>query len=158
TVLWITALRGEQSPGGMFAVEEMLQEKAEGRPDRQLIIRNIWQDQLQAGDTWVLRPPPLTEGPLDPRNRPEGWYRMLAQGRGMILRSWQVPPSDFRECFGFPHRIVGASFLKKLEIPGREAFFDQGLSRDFTARHTLTLAGAKEEWPARITGRRWIRE
>ncbi|NLT72485.1 MAG: hypothetical protein GXX91_17565 [Verrucomicrobiaceae bacterium] len=158
TVLWITALRGQQSGGGLLALEEMLAEKVEGRPNRRLLIRNIWQDQLQAGDTWLRDPPPLTEDPLALRNRPEGWYRLLAEGRGMILRSWQVPPPDFRECFGFPHRIVGAAFLSQLGIPDREAFFDQKFARDFTARHGLTLAREREEWPVRLTGRRWIDE
>jgi len=158
TIYWITALRGGQSPGGIFAIEEMLREKVEGRPARQLIIRNVWQDQLQAGDAWVLRPPALEDDPLDPRNRPEGWYRMVEEGRGLILRSWQVPPSDFRECFAFPYRIPGGALLKKMEVPGREAFFDQRLSREFTDRHGLTLAREKEEWPARITGRRWVSE
>ena len=71
TVYWITSLKGEQSPQGMFAIEEMLGEKIEGRPKRELIIRNIWQDQLQAGDTWVTRPPAPEADPLDLRNRPE---------------------------------------------------------------------------------------
>ena len=158
TIYWITALRGEQSPGGIFAIEEMLGEKVEGRPARQLIIRNVWQDQLQAGDAWVLRPPPLEDDPLDLRNRPEGWFRLVSEGRGMIVRSWQVPPSDFRESFGFPYRISNGYFLKKMEVMGREAFFDQRLAREFTARHGLTLAREKEEWPARLTGRRWISE
>jgi hypothetical protein len=158
TVYWITGLRGEQSPGGMFAIEEMLGEKVEGRPARQLIIRNVWQDQLLAGDTWVQRPPPLEDDPLDLRNRPEGWYRIVAEGRGMILRSWQMPPSDFRDCFAFPYRIPGGPFLRKMGISGSDAFFDQKLAREFIGRHGLTLAREKEEWPGRLTGRRWISE
>jgi len=158
TVLWITALQGEQSPGGIFAVEELLKESPEGRPARQLVIRNIWPDQLQAGDLWVQRPPAPEEDPLDLRNRPEEWYRLVGEGRGIIQRSWQTPPPDFRSAFGFPHRIVGSAFLRKLGQEGSEAAFDQAWTRDLTARHGLRFSRAKEEWPARITGRRWLME
>jgi hypothetical protein len=158
TVYWITALRGEQSPNGMFAIEEMLGEEVEGRPARQLIIRNVWQDQLQAGDTWALRPPPLEEDPLDLRNRPEGWYRIVNEGRGLIVRSWQVPPPDFRTAFLFPYRIAGLPLLKKMDIPDREANFDQQLARDFTERHGLMIMREREQWPSRLTGRRWVSE
>jgi len=158
TVYWITALRGEQSPNGMFAIEEMLGEEVEGRPARQLIIRNAWQDQLQAGDAWALRPPAIADDPLDLRNRPEGWYRLVNEGRGLIMRSWQVPPPDFRAAFLFPYRILGPPLLKKMDIPDREANFDQQPARDFMARHGLMISREREEWPTRITGRRWVTE
>lgn len=158
TVYWITSLKGEQSPHGMFALEEMLREKTGGRPPRQLIIRNVWQSQLQAGDTWVLHPPEPEADPLDLRSRPEGWYRLVGDKAGLILRSWQVPPSDFRESFGFPHRVVGAALLKKLNTPGNEAFFDQRWAREFEARHGLQAMREKEEWPSRLLGRRWVSE
>lgn len=158
TVYWITSLKGEQSPQGMFAIEEMLGEKIEGRPKRELIIRNIWQDQLQAGDTWIPRPPAPEADPLDLRNRPEEWYRLVAEEGGLILRQWQVPPPDFREAFGFPYRVAGASFLKKLDTPGNEAFFDLRWARDFEMRHGLKALREKEEWPTRLLGRRWLEE
>ena len=158
TVFWITSLKGEQSPRGLFAMEEMLREKIEGKPERELIIRNVWQDQLQAGDTWALRPPPLEEDPLDLRNRPEGWYRIVNEGRGLIVRSWQVPPPDFRGGFLFPYRILGPPLLKKMDIPDREANFDQQPARDFTERHGLMITREREEWPTRLTGRRWVSE
>ena len=158
TVYWVTALRGEQSPNGMFAIEEMLGEEVEGRPARQLIIRNVSQDQLQAGDGWVLRPPAIDDDPLDLRNRPEGWYRIVNEGRGMIVRSWQVPPPDFRGAFLFPYRILGLPLLKKMDIPGREANFDQQPAREFMARHGLMITREREEWPTRLTGRRWVTE
>lgn len=158
TVYWITALRGEQSPNGMFAIEEMLGEEVEGRPARQLIVRNVWQDQLQAGDGWALRPPAIDDDPLDLRNRPEGWYRIVNEGRGLIVRSWQVPPPDFRGAFLFPFRILGPPLLKKMDIPDREANFDQQPARDFTERHGLMIMREREEWPTCLTGRRWVSE
>ena len=158
TVCWITSLKGEQSPNGLFAMEKILRETIEGKPERKLIIRNIWQDQLQAGDSWVIRPPAIEADPLDLRNRPEGWYRLVTEERGLILRSWQIPPPDFREAFGFPYRIAGASFLKKLDTPGNEAFFDLRWARDFEMRHGLKALREKEEWPTRLLGRRWLEE
>ena len=158
TVLWITSLKGEQSPQGIFALETLLKESAEGRPPRQLILRHLWQDQAQAGDRWLTEPPGLQEDPLELKNRPEQWYRLLEEGRGNLLRSWQVPPPDFRRVFGFPWRVVHSAYLRRLGQEGGEALFDQGWSRNLTARHGLSFFREKEEWLPRITGRRWIEE
>ncbi len=158
TVLWITSLRGDQSPHGLLAIGELLRETVPGRPGRRLVIRNIWQDQLLAGDAWVQRPPSLETDPLDLRIRPEEWYRLLAEGHGVIQRSWQVPPPDFRSAFAFPHRIAGSSYLKKLGQEGREAHFDQSWAQELARRHELHFVREKEEWPVRLTGRRWLTE
>jgi len=158
TVLWITPLMGEHSPQGIFAVEQLLRESVPDRPPRQLVLRNVWQDQLLAGNDWVLRPPEPENDPLDPRNRPEEWFRIVEGNHGVIQRSWQVPPTSFRAQFGFPPRIVEAHYLKKLGYEGREAFFDQAWARELALRHDLRFVREKEEWPYRVTGRHWVTE
>lgn len=158
TVLWITPLMGEHSPQGIFAVEQLLRESIPDRPSRQLVLRNIWQDQLLAGSEWVRQPPEPEEDPLDPRNRPEEWFRIVEENYGVIQRSWQFPPPNFRAQFAFPHRIVDSYYLRKVGQEGREASFDQAWARGLTLRHDLHFVGQKEEWPAGITGRRWLTE
>lgn len=158
TVLWITPLKGEHSPQGIFAVEQLLRESLSDRPGRQLVLRNIWQDQLIAGNDWVRRPPAPENDPLDLRNRPEEWYRIVEEGHGLIQRSWQVPPPSFRARFAFPPRIAEAFFLKKLGYEGGEAFFDQAWARELHERHDLHFVREKEEWLQRLTGHQWMTE
>lgn len=158
TVLWLTPLMGEHSPQGIFAVEQLLRESVTDRPQRQLVLRNLWQDQIVAGSEWVLHPPAPEDDPLDPRNRPEEWFRLVVEKHGVIQRSWQVPPSSFRAHFGFPNRIADFYYLKKLAYEGKEAFFDQIWARELALRHQLQFVREKEEWPARISGRRWLTE
>jgi hypothetical protein len=158
TVLWITPLMGQHSPQGIFAIEQLLRENPPDRPPRQLVLRHLWQDQIVAGSEWVLHPPGPDSDPLDPRNRPEEWFRLVEDNHGVIQRSWQVPPSSFRAQFGFPNRIADSHYLKKLAYEAREAFFDQSWARDLALRHDLRFVREKEEWPARITGRRWLME
>jgi len=69
-----------------------------------------------------------------------------------------VPPPDFRTAFLFPYRIAGLPLLKKMDIPGREANFDQQAAREFMVRHGLMITREREEWPTRLTGRRWVSE
>lgn len=158
TVLWITALRGEQSSIGIFTVEKLLKEAVEGRPARRLIVRHLWQDQLQAGDAWVRTPPGLEVDPLDLANRPEEWYRLVSEGRGAIQRSWQVPPPAFRDVFAFPYRVGSPAYLRKLGQEGNEAHFDQAHLQAFARDHGLAFMREKEEWLPRLTGRRWLSE
>lgn len=156
TIYWFTSLKGQQSSVGLFDVEALLRLEIENRPGRKLVIRNIWQEQLQAGDTWGTRPLRSKDDPLDLRNRPEEWYRLIGENRGLMIRSWQGPPADFRESFGFPYRVAGAAFLKKLDLQSNEAFFDIRWSHEFESRHGLKVMQAKEEWPARLVGHRWL--
>lgn len=156
TVLWITSLKGEHSPRGIHAVEQLLRESIPDRPARQLVLRNVWQDQLLAGSDWIRHPPDPEEDPLDRRNRPEEWYRIVEENHGVIQRSWQVPPTDFRPQFAFPPRVAEAHYLRTLAYEGREAFFDQNWARALHGRHDLHFVREKEEWPARLTGRLWV--
>lgn len=158
TVIWITPLKGGHSPQGIFAVEQLLRESMPDRPVRQLVLRNIWQDQLLAGNEWVRWPPEPELDPLDPRNRPEEWFRVVEEGHGVIQRSWQVPPVNFRAQFAFPHRVAESSFLRKLGHEGREVFFDQAWAQGLSQRHDLHFVREKEEWSYRITGRQWTTE
>lgn len=158
TVLWLTRLDGEQSPHGIFSVETLLRETVEGRPARQLVLRHLWQEQVLAGSEWVMRPPGPEIDPLDPRNRPEEWFRLVEEDRGVIQRSWQTPPPDFRAQFAFPFRVADSYYLKKLGHETREANFEQGWARDLAARHDLRFVREREEWLPRITGRRWLEE
>ena len=158
TVLWITALRGEQSSGGIFAVEQLLREPVEGRPPRRLLLSHVWQDQLQAGDGWLRTPPPPEKDPLDLTNRPEEWYRLVSEGRGAVVRSWQIPPPAFRGTFAFPYRVNSSAYLRKLGQEGREALFDQARTLELSRELGLSLTRGREEWLPRVTGRRWIDE
>ncbi len=158
TVLWITALKGQHSSEGIDAVEAMIKEPVPGRPPRRLVLRNVWPDQIIAGEEWVRSAPEPEDDPLDLRNRPEEWYRLLAEGRGNILRSWQVPPPSLRAIFGFPPKVVSSLYLKKLGYEGREAAFDPGWALSLEQAHGLKFQTAEESWRTRLTGRRWITE
>lgn len=158
TVYWITALRGSQSGDGFFAVQQVVDQVVKERPPRRLFIRNIWQDQLQAGDDWVRFPPTPEVDPLNLYNRPQEWYQMLSEGRGMILRSWQTPPEGLRYQFGFPHRVRNSIYLQRLGISGGEGFFDTAWAREFAEIHGLHCMRPEEDWLHRITGRRWLFE
>ena len=158
TVLWITGLKGQQSPQGLFALETLLKGTSEGRPARQLVLRHLWQEQILAGSEWVLRPPGPEDDPLDPRNRPAEWFRLVEEKRGVIQRSWQIPPPDFRAQFAFPHRVADRHYLGKLGHDAGDASFDQAWSRDLASRHGVWFVREREEWLPRITGRRWLGE
>jgi len=158
TVLWITSLMGSHSPQGIFALEQLLSESVTDRPGRQLVLRNVWQDQLLAGNDWLRWPPAPGGDPLDLRNRPEEWYRLVDSDHGVIQRSWQLPPTSFRAQFAFPHRIAESFYLKKIGYAGKEAFFDQTWAKELHARHDLAFVRENEEWPYRVTGRQWVME
>ena len=57
TVCWITALQGQQSGAGLFAIQELLTGGEDSELSRRLVIRNAWQEQLQGGNEWVWRHP-----------------------------------------------------------------------------------------------------
>ena len=158
SVYWLTALRGVQSGEGFFALQALLQAPVENRPQRRLIIRNIWQDQIQAGDAWVRNEPELELDPLNLLNRPTEWYGLVADDRGVIIRSWQTPPPSHHPQFGFPFRIAHSSYLHKLGYPSGEAFFDQKWAQVISQVHGLKFFGQKEQWLPRAPGRRWISE
>ncbi len=156
TVLWITPLMGSHSPQGIFALEQLLRERITNRPGRRLVLRNVWQDQLLAGNDWLRWPPEPEGDPLDLRNRPEEWYRLVEADHGVIQRSWHLPPASFRAQFAFPHRIVESFYLKKMGYAGKEAFFDQTWAKELHDRHDLAFVRENEEWPYRVTGRQWV--
>lgn len=158
TVYWITALRGLQSGDGIFAIQQLLETPGKNESKRRLIIRHVWQDQLHAGLSWIRKPPSPELDTLDPRNFPEEWYRLLSEDRGLVMRSWQIPPEGFRNQFAFPYRIANATYLKKLEGGGREALMDQTWARQLTQLHGLEFIRPKEEWLQTLTGRRWLFE
>ncbi|MEM9016993.1 MAG: hypothetical protein AAGC68_08260, partial [Verrucomicrobiota bacterium] len=155
TVYWITSLEGLQSGSGIATIERILNETPEGKPKRQLVIRHIWQEQVEAGDTWLRNPPPPEHDRLDPKSRPGEWYRMIEGGRGLMIRSWHSPPAEFREQFGFPWRSRHSGFLRSAGYSA-PVEFDFSWANGLRQRHGLHFMGPKEEWPIRITGRSWI--
>jgi len=155
TVYWITSLKGLQSGAGFNALEELLDETPEGRPARKLVIRNIWQEQVQAGDQWMRNAPPPETDRLDPAVRPGEWYRLIGENRGIMIRSWQIPLDGHRKEFGFPWRIRHSAWLRKAGYTA-PVEFDFSWARSLQQRHRLHFLGSREEWPSRITGRSWI--
>jgi hypothetical protein len=158
TVYWISALKGFQSVGGYFDLEKEIGVQEEGRPPRKLIIRNIWQEQLQRSAMSLRRGFELEGDPLELKERPDAWYRLVNNGRGYIMRSWQAPPAGFRKQFGFPWRVNHVTWLRKAGYEGRTAEFDMEWSRDLFRRHGLHFVGAKEEWPYYFNSYDWIHQ
>ncbi len=158
TVLWITCLKGQQSPQGIFALETLLKEKARGASGASTRPSSPLAGQILAGSEWVLRPPGRRAIRSIRATAPGNGFVSSGRGRGMIQRSWQTPPPDFRAQFAFPYRVADFYYLKKLGLEAREANFEQGWSRDLASRHGLWFVREKEEWLPRITGRRWLEE
>lgn len=158
TIYWINSLKGQHSVPGFALVEELLSQTPEAQPARQLIIRNVWQEQLANGEDWVIAPPDLESDPLDLRNRPGEWYRLLENDRGFIRRSWQTPPPTQREQFAFPFRIRSHYICRKLNIESNEAYFDITWANDLKKKHHLSWSTEKETWLRTFTGRRWLYE
>lgn len=156
TVYWITALKGRQSVGGLFAVENEIKKMEEGRPPRKLVIRNVWQDQLQRSAMILRRGSELEDDPLSLKERPESWYRLVGEDRGVILRSWQAPPRAFREQFGFPWRVRNGVWMRLAQFEGNSAEFDTGWAQELFSRHQLRFARLNEDWLYYFEPHDWI--
>lgn len=157
-VCWITALRGQQSGDGFHAVTTLLSGGDE-RDSRPLVIRHVWQDQIQAAAEWTRHPPPDAEDALAPSNRPFDWYSLARAGGGVIIRSWQVPPLHEMAYFGFPQRIAGAPLLRQLNIADHTATMDGRWKQDLSSRlGGLVFAFTQDAWLPAVTGRRWLEE
>lgn len=155
---WITALRGLQSGEGLFAVESLLSGGGE-RPSRPLLLRHIWQEQAQMAVEWARHPPEPDQDPLALASRPFDWYRLAKAGRGVVIRSWQVPPPEELTYFGFPHRITVPQLLRKLNIQESPATMDDRWKQELSMRlGGLVFALTDDVWPTAITGRRWLAE
>ncbi|MDF1738926.1 MAG: hypothetical protein P1U86_07190 [Verrucomicrobiales bacterium] len=155
TVYWITSMKGMQTPAGMGALTELLNED-EASDSRTLVIRNAWQEQLVAGADWVSFPPSADEDRLDPASRPGDWYEMLEATGGIVIRSWQTPPLNSQAQFGFPFRIRSSAIAKRMQIESSEVHFDISWAGRLEAKHGLNWMRSDEEWLPSISGRRWI--
>ncbi|MCB1232058.1 MAG: hypothetical protein KDN19_17450 [Verrucomicrobiae bacterium] len=156
-VYWITALGGLQSGDGFFQLEEMLKAPGTGNSGKhQLILRHLWQAQVLAGESWATQPPGPDADPLDERNLPDDWFKLVKAGDGFLIRSWQLPPRDFRDWFGWPHQISHRTLLKKLGIEGRQAVLDTSWRNRLASRYQLEFSPLEESWPTTFLGRRWL--
>lgn len=156
TIYWITALQGMQSGEGIFMLSQLFEEER-SRP-RRLVIRNVWQEQLQGGETWLYEPPDSEVDPLGADSIPDDWY-LLAEGtNGVVQRSWAVPPRRFIPQFGFPKEIVSRRFMQLSGSPEGRGVFDTGWASEFHASCGLHPMRQDEMWQPRITGRRWMTE
>ena len=155
-VYWITALQGIQSGEGFFMLEQLFQE--EGNGSRRLVIRNTWQDQLQARDSWLSNPPEPELDPLGPKSVPQEWYHLVQEAHGVIARSWVIPPRRFVGQFGFPREIISRRFMQLRGSSGAKGIFDTDWAKEFHSACGLHPMRQNERWPTRITGRRWMTE
>ncbi len=154
TVYWITSMKGMQTPAGLAALTELLNESQE--TERKLVIRNVWQEQLVAGSEWVSSPPPPDDDRLDPRSRPGDWYELLEATGGIVIRSWQTPSLSHQAQFGFPFRIRSRAIASRMQVDSSELHFDTAWTGKLEAKHGLKWVRSNEEWLPSITGRRWI--
>lgn len=162
-VCWISRLGGKQTPGGLFALRQMLRGEGDfadpdGAKRRQLLLRNAWQDQVQGGARWVRDPPGPGRDPLEGGQFPSEWWDVPEAGEDVIVRSWLVPPAEFRGLIGFPPRISDRALLRELGVEGGVANLDTGWSRKLATRYGLEFHRPTESWPATVTGRRWLNE
>lgn len=158
TIYWISSLRGMQSVGGFFALENELKVETEGRPPRRLIIRNIWQEQLMRGIKALSQANRLQPDPLDIDERPQAWYRTVQNGYGIVMRSWQPPPVEFRDQFAFPRELRNHTWMRKGGFDGNIAKFDVGWTNEYYNRHHLRFLGAKEKWGQFFNAPGWIHD
>lgn len=154
-VYWMTALRGRQSGDALFEIETLL--KPEGnRPARPLVIRHLWQDQVQAAAAWVRHPPDPSDDPLAPQNRPFEWYRLAKAGGGVVVRSWQAPPEGEIGSFGFPHRVAEPALLRRMGIAQGQVTMDTRWTFDLASRFGFRFSYPEDSWLPAVTGRRWL--
>lgn len=152
SVYWITSMKGMQTSEGLEAVAQLLEEEA----NRKLLIRNVWQEQLVAGEAWVTQPPPADEDRLDPKSRPGEWYDLLEATGGIVIRAWQTPSLSRQAQFGFPFRVRSSAIAKRMQIGSSELHFDIAWAGKLEGQHGLKWIKADEEWLPAITGKRWI--
>ncbi len=158
-IYWITALGGTQSGNGIFFLEETVKEAGVGKSgERQLIIRNIWQEQIQSGSKWVNDIPRPETDPLNAENFPEEWYSAAKAGKGVIIRSWRLPPDDYRDQFAFPYEFRSSLIRRKMGLEGPTARMDQGWKIELEQKYDLKFMLNEERWLNEFPGRRGIRE
>ena len=156
TIYWITSLGGMQSVGGLFALENELKVEEESRPSRHLIIRNIWQEQLMVASGAMSRNNEIGFDPLAADERPQSWFRLVSDGRGIIMRSWQQPPEAFRDQYAFPRESYHGGWLRKGGYPQKRISFDISWATNLHGRHQLIFLGEKEKWAHTYTAQDWV--
>ena len=156
TIYWITSLGGMQSVGGLFALENELKVEEESRPSRHLIIRNIWQEQLMVASGAMSRNNVIGFDPLSADERPQSWFRLVSDGRGIIMRSWQQPPEAFRDQYAFPRESYHGGWLRKGGYPSKRISFDTSWATNLHGRHQLIFLGEKEKWAHAYTAQDWV--
>jgi len=158
-VYWITALGGVQSGNGIFFLEETVKEAGAGASgERQLVIRNIWQEQIQSGSTWVNDISHPESDPLHPENFPEEWFSAVKAGRGVIIRSWRLPPDSYRDQFAYPFEFRSSLIKRKLGMDGAAVRMDQGWKIGLEQKYDLRFMLKNEQWLNEFPGRKGIRE
>lgn len=152
SVYWITSMKGMQTPVGLDALKQLLEEET----DRKLLIRNVWQEQLVAGAEWASFPPPADDDRLDPKSRPGEWYELLEATGGLVIRSWQTPSLSHQAQFGFPFRVRSSAIAKRMQVGSSELHFDIAWAGRLEAQYGLKWIRPNEEWLPTTTGRRWV--
>lgn len=150
-IYWITSLRGQQSGAGFFQLQEML--KAE---NRRLVIRNAWQEQVVAGRLWAASPTDPYADPLHEKHLGDDWFEVAEAGNGTIIRSWILPPVEFRPFFGAPLWITDRTMIRLLGSSDRKISMDVSWRTDLHQTFGLFFSPAEETWPERVIGRQWM--
>ncbi len=157
-IYWITSLKGTQSDRGLFALEELLKERIASKEGATpLVIRNLWQDQVQAGNQWVRFPPDPEEDPLVDRTFDSEWYDIAKAGAGYIVRSWLVPSLAFKKQFGYPYRITNPYILREMSAGAGVALMDVSWSNQLQSQYSLHFIRKEEIWPNTVVGRHWMK-
>ena len=150
-IYWITSLQGQQSGAGFFQLQEML--KAE---NRRLVIRNAWQEQVLAGRLWAASPPDPYADPLHEKHLGDDWFEVAEAGNGTIIRSWMLPPVEFRPRFGAPLWLTDRTMLRLLGASDRRIGMDVSWRTDLHQAFGLHFSPTEEIWPERVIGRQWL--
>ena len=96
-VYWITSLLGFQNDAGYLELDKLLSETTnKNDKPRQLIIRNVWIDQIKAGSLWKDGRGEIDDDPLHPKNFPQEWMEPLHKHKGLMIRDHREAPEFFR--------------------------------------------------------------
>ncbi len=164
-ILWITSLRGEETG---FEKDELTKlfpaasggtgkggEAGGGKPT-QLIVHQIWQDQVQSGYRGIGAEDHLDQ--LLAKGLGREWVEVIGNSGGYLMRSWWMPDFEAARYFAFPFRITHSALLRKLDVRELTQQYHATWTSRLRMRYGLEFSRPWESWPITVEGRRWCGE
>lgn len=76
--------------------------RPDGKPNRQLVIRHNWPEQILAGWNWRENLGKVDEDPLHPKAFPGEWLEPVDNSNGYVLRSFRKLPVEYIHLTAYP--------------------------------------------------------